>query len=427
MSGLSPLVVSALFALGVGLVLRRFSREVRQVVVLSAVAHVVSVLAQVWLTTSYYRGGDMLNYFRAGQVLARLLDADFSRYGGEVAALFFQRPADFPVYVFGLGSSTGTVSATAGCLVYALGPSLHAAAISVAAFSFFGKVALLDALQGRLRPDLRLPAALACLLLPSAVFWSSALLKEPMAVGGLGFALWGLHALARDGGVRPFFVLVPGLVVVGLVKSYILFALVPAILVFRYWTITLRSTGRPVTIQPARLGAAAVLGVALIAVLGALFPRYATEALTDEVSRLQVIGAQVGGGSYYQVAEPLPERSLLGQLLYAPLALATAVFRPLLVEARNAPMLVAALEMTVLALLTFRAALGRSWAWIGWTLRTSPTLAASATFVLLMGTAVGLASTNLGTLSRYRVPMLPFLALMVLVWSAPTGRREGAR
>jgi hypothetical protein len=45
---------------------------------------------------------------------------------------------------------------------------------------------------------------------------------------------------------------------------------------------------------------------------------------------------------------------------------------------------------------------------------TRPFLGFCAVFVLLFGTGVGLATTNLGTLVRYRMPLIPFFAVLLV-------------
>jgi hypothetical protein len=42
-----------------------------------------------------------------------------------------------------------------------------------------------------------------------------------------------------------------------------------------------------------------------------------------------------------------------------------------------------------------------------------------ATFTLALALGTGLATTNLGTLSRYRAPMMPFFFTLLLVLRAP--------
>ena len=125
------------------------------------------------------------------------------------------------------------------------------------------------------------------------------------------------------------------------------------------------------------------------------------------------------GGSNYSIADT-EESNLSGQLAFAPIALLTAMFRPFLFEVRNPMMLLAALETTALLVLTIRALAQQGWRSLRQNIVASPALMFFFAFSFVFGIAVGLATTNMGTLSRYRVPMLPFFtaAIFVLSWRA---------
>jgi hypothetical protein len=55
-----------------------------------------------------------------------------------------------------------------------------------------------------------------------------------------------------------------------------------------------------------------------------------------------------------------------------------------------------------------------------------PFLVFCVVFVIAFGIAVGLTSTNLGTLSRYRSPLLPFFVVLLLVLGKPHRARSPA-
>jgi hypothetical protein len=112
----------------------------------------------------------------------------------------------------------------------------------------------------------------------------------------------------------------------------------------------------------------------------------------------------------------------------APLALGTALFRPFLFEARNAVQLVTALESTVLLVMVLQTIRRRRWSGLMQQVRTSPVLMFCLVFVLALALGTGLATTNMGTLSRYRAPMSPFYFILILVtWSEGRSvRRAGA-
>lgn len=52
----------------------------------------------------------------------------------------------------------------------------------------------------------------------------------------------------------------------------------------------------------------------------------------------------------------------------------------------------------------------------------NPALMFSIVFVLVLGLGTGLSTANLGTLSRYRAPMMPFFLLLLLVLREPESK-----
>ena len=115
------------------------------------------------------------------------------------------------------------------------------------------------------------------------------------------------------------------------------------------------------------------------------------------------------------------ERSFLGQLRFAPVALFTSLYRPLLFEARNVQMLINAFETTFI-LGASMLLLPRGWRAILVPSLSNPALAYAVAFALPLALGVGLVSNNLGTLSRYRCPLVPYFFLLVLVLLFARGR-----
>ena len=406
---------------------RGFGPKARQIVIASYGAHALSAFVQVWIYRYLYGYGDMLVYHRNGMILSDLMRYDFTRFFPDVVSLVFHGDPILPVWIFGAGSSTGTMSGLAGILCYVCADSLYAVTLVVAIVSFVGKVWLYRALAAQLPRELEYRALIAGLFVPSVVFWSSGLLKESFAIIGMGLMMLGIWT-QRSWASRIALVGM-GTTVVMLVKAYVCFAMVPSIAVWFYWKRAMeKSGGKAVTVRPVYLVAAASAALLLIVALGRMFPEYALENLAEHAARQQTTGSQYAGASNYQLVEvdPNERRSFLGQLQFAPLALLTALFRPFLFESRNIQMAINALETTALMLLFLHSVFTRSWVTLWARLRRSPTLMFCLTFTLTMGVSVGLASTNLGTLSRYRMPMIPFFAALVLVWTYSPRVRENA-
>lgn len=127
------------------------------------------------------------------------------------------------------------------------------------------------------------------------------------------------------------------------------------------------------------------------------------------------------GGSSFDAGPAV--QGVVAQLAYAPFALLTGLFRPFLTDIRNPLMLVSSGETTAIALLLgialARLGARRVFKLIG----THPALAFCVVFCIVLGTGVGLATTNMGTLVRYRTPLVPCLGVLAFTLYAESRTR----
>jgi hypothetical protein len=398
-----------------------FSRRERKWVTATFFMHVGFACAQVPITLSFYGSSDMFLYFSYGEILAQMMQRDPLHVIPEVTALLLHERPSLPLTIIGAGTTTGTMSALAAWSFYLLGPSKYATCIAFAMFSLSGKIAMYRVFRANVDPAFRWPAAIATLFIPSFVFWSSGLIKEAVAVTGFGWGLFGIHLWIAEGRpVSGWALMVAGAIPIVVIKPYILFPLVLAGGGWYYWARSLKR-GR-VRIRPAYFAIAGVLGVGGIVVLGQYFPEYAPDTFSTRTYELQQIGRGLRGGSNYMLSGEIPT-TLAGQLAYAPAALLTSLFRPSIFEVRNLLMLANAVETTVLTVLFVRVLFTRNLGSVRRQIMDDPFLVFCVVFVIAFGIAAGLASTNLGTLSRYRSPILPFFAVLLLV----LGRARRAR
>jgi len=382
---------------------------------MSYAAHVVSALSMVVIVRTAYGGGDMFAYFRVGVFFSERLRADFFDMAPRLLEILFQRSEPLPMPGIAVGSNTGSMQALSGFICLIAQDSLYAAGVLLASASFAAKLALLRAMKAGL-PDV--PARLvlvACMLVPSAVFWSSGLIKEPVAVVGLSAMVYGGHLVAhRDRRFSGVVCVLAGGLLAGLFKGYLLppFGIGAG---FFYASRAIFASGR--VIRPRYLFLGAMLALISIAVTGIAMPHFAPEAFEDEAISAQGVGQRITGGSNYTFGEG----SLVSQL---PLALLTVLYRPFIFEASSVLMFLNALETLAAAVATV-VALSRTSlvATIRYVL-LRPALCFCLGFVATLAVGVGLTTTNMGTLSRYRMPLVPFYALLlVALW----GRRASVR
>jgi hypothetical protein len=412
--------------------LRKHSAAEGNLLTLGFVLHVASGFGQVLVTKYYYGYGDMLVYYEHGVPIADALWRDFGSIAPELWKAFLQREdAAMPLPLFGAGSSH-SMGAVAAVMLMLLGNSLYAASLACGIASYVSRVLVVRALSPFFRPEQQRMLIIGALLLPSAAFWSSGMLKEPIVMAMLGPMILALQWLAT-GKRRALAVLTLAAcgLMTAMIKPYVLMALSIAAGVFYLWT---RFQSRAsVALKPFAVITAGAIAMGGL-VFGARVFTKADASAAQAFAAQRQVGYQTVGGSNFSLEGPMPEaaaiaeRSLLQELALAPLALGTALFRPFLFEARNAVQLVTALESTVLLVMVLQTIRRRRWSGLMQQVRTSPVLMFCLVFVLALALGTGLATTNMGTLSRYRAPMSPFYFILILVtWSEGRSvRRAGA-
>ncbi len=400
----------------------------RLLVALSYVAHVGGAQAQIWVTRNVFGGGDMFLYYREGQAVANAVRFGPEGTWLELVKLLFQQDPWLPVHVTGLGSSTASMTALSAFLLLITDNSLPATCTVVAVLSFFGKLVMYLALRRSLHEQVHRRVLIACLLVPSVVFWSSGLLKEAVAMAGIGWLLLGTQAILQRRFAMGAVVAAVGLAPIALVKPYMLVAFSVSAAVWYYWHRFRHARSDSVLARPLQVVVGLGLGVGGVIVIGQVFPRFAFDALGEQLALQQELSRTHAGGSTYVLGDP-SQSTLLGQLAFAPEALLAALFRPFIVEASNLQIFVNALETTALTLLLVRLLWKERWARLWAHVSASPVLMFFLAFTVIFGVAVGLGTTNLGTLSRYRMPLVPFFAGLILVLDlvvARGGRRSRA-
>jgi hypothetical protein len=200
------------------------------------------------------------------------------------------------------------------------------------------------------------------------------------------------------------------------VKKYILQAFVPASLLWIYLG----------NLDMIRSGPVKVLVLPIILVIGGFTSyysfikvgegdsRYAVDKLA-ETARITAydIRFQTGrdAGSGYTLGEL--DGSFASMLALAPQAINVSLFRPYLWEVSNPLMLLSAIESLLLLYFTlaiiFRFGLRNLKAF------KNPDVSFSFTLSIILAFAVGVSTFNFGTLVRYKIPLMPFYVLALVL------------
>ena len=421
---LVPLLTVALCVVVVcSFVVTRYSGSHAQLLVGALVAHLGAALVNLWLVLRVYGYGDLLMYHQYGSDLSEALSIDFVGVFPGIVQVLFQGDNPLSVYIPAEGSDVASMVALCSLVCFVFGNDLLATSLAYAVGSFVGKLALLQGFLESVPSRMHTHVLIGTMLVPSSVFWSSGIIKEAVVVPALGLYVLGLLRLVR-GRTSGLAALIAGAVVVSLIKAYLMLILVGATGVYLY---ARRAFVRgQVTVRPLWLLVGIGVVVGGMMAVGEMFPRFSMERLAEETARLQAASLNPLGGSTYSIGDP-GAATYVGQLAYVPQALFTGWFRPLIFEARNPQMLINGLETAGFLALSLYVVATRGLHRMARIVMRNPILAFCLAFAVVCGIATGLTSANLGTLSRYRMPLVPFLATALIVFvrtpvARPTGR-----
>ncbi|MEE8454009.1 MAG: hypothetical protein V3R90_04505 [Limibaculum sp.] len=241
-------------------------------------------------------------------------------------------------------------------------------------------------------------------LLPSLLFWSSILGKDPIVLLGIAIYCYGVAGMI----VRRKMSMLAYVVIGLLIASFI-----------RIWLGVIFATPLIVTyVMSGRSSALTKLIFLLIAVPGFLFTlqgfseQFSLETTQDLVTRTdQISGAWARGGSAQQIEGGFT--SIPSMIAFMPIGAFTALFRPLPFEVLNPFGLLAGLENADIVVL-FVVGLMR----YGLGCFRQPILLWALITLLVWGAVYGFVSyQNLGSAFRFRVQVAPILLLLGLYFT----------
>ena len=371
----------------------------------------------------YYGGGDTFGYYKGG---VKIFEAFYTDPAIAFKLIFNDNNYLDGVYPYASkiwmyqNSTAYMVVRIVGLFAILTGGSYSGIALLFALVSFSGLWAMYMAFS-KLFPNHLFGLAVAILFIPSTIFWGSGILKDSITFGMLGWstaAFINLLYWQR----RPLLwlsVLVLSMVLAFNIKEYIVLSFFPAAMIWAYfvWIKKVHNKVLRLLLAPLIIIFMLLLSAYTVYKVGENSTRYSIANMA-ETARITAydIGRWTGrsAGSRYDLGDF--EGNLPSMLRLAPAAINVSLYRPYLWEVRGPLMLVAALEGLVLLVFTIIILFRMIWFKIN--VLKSPAAWFSLIFSLTFAFAVGISTYNFGTLFRYKVPLMPFFAiLLVLSWS----------
>jgi hypothetical protein len=409
-------------------VLRKYKEEKIKKLFLQAFYFKMAItLLYTFVNSYYYRGGDSEMYYHCTQLLSKAVsdDADnlFTIFTTKAINVktplmtYFQY-AQSPYPVWEAMHDPGNFMVPKLGLIPAV--IFNNSYLSIATiFSFFalgGAIRLFKFLYHYF-PQYWREIALATLFIPSVGFWSAGLLKDPICFGAVGYIVYGIFNIFIKR--KKIFSSIVWIAVCATllfyIKVYILLAIAPALVIWLF-----REVNKVVENKTLR-GIMAIMTFAIGAILAVVLLNYVTsdesmkkfriDAILETSAQNREIYEDIGAkyeGSYFNLGTTNP-------VLIIPNGIIAALFRPFLWEANSITALLSAFESLFFLYLTifymFKKGVGSFFR----NIFKSPVLVLCFIFSLVFAAAVGSTALNFGSLSRYKIPCLPFYLGMLLI------------
>lgn len=274
----------------------------------------------------------------------------------------------------------------------------------------------------KLYPHLHKQLAIAILYLPTFVFWSSGILKDPICTGAIGWITYSLYEMFYEKKAilkNMFFILVAGYFLVNL-KIYILVSYVPFMMLFLLLKNVnlIKSPLLKFLIGPALIVVCVFAGQMVIKKFSDELGSYAAQNIAEKIKKqqdtYQAQAAQGIGESNFSLGVEM-DGSMSSLVKMAPAAIMATLYRPFIWESTKISTLLSSLESLALMILTlsimFKVGIGKFFR----TIFKDPTITYCFLFALLFALFVGATTPNFGTLCRYKIPCMPFYVIALIL------------
>lgn len=370
----------------------------------------------------YYNGGDTFNFHTYG---SRIIWEAFMESPSIGLSMLFSGGVHSPeffnystrIYFFTDSSSFFVIRLAAWIDLFTYS-TYSATALYFAFISFIGSWLLFITFYKKY-PHLHIWLAIGALFIPSVFFWGSGILKDSLVMGCLGVILWALDSLFVEKrlSVSKIILFMVACWAMFALKKFILQAYLPAAVIWIYLSNVslIKSFVLRVMVLPLAI-LLSIIGAYYSAIkIGENDSRYAIEnlAYTSRITARDIrFQSGRAAGSGYELSEYF-DGTMGNAARLAPEAINVTLFRPYLWEVKNPLMLMSALESFVLLVFTVLIIVRKGY---GALLKIlNPEVILCFSFSIVYAFAVGVSTYNFGTLARYKIPILPFYFIGLVI------------
>ena len=383
-------------------------------------AKLIGVSAFCLIYGLYYGGGDTVNYYLGSVCLVNLMTEDFNVFysiliendlSGENWFAFNTDTGRPPHYMW---KDSGTFAVSRYSAIFSLlgAKSFFVTSLLIASFSYIGMWKLYRLFTINY-PDAKKALAICILFMPSLLFWGSGIMKDSYVLAAACWFSYNFYHvfIARKKILINALLVIFNISIIMALKPYIILSILPGALLWLNNAYLKQVSSGFVKILVMPIIGVIILGGGffLYRNIGSLMGDYGNIDQAVEKAKIiqeDLLREEQYGLNNYNLGEI--DGTAGGMTTIAPLAIFTALYRPLFFEVGSPLMVISALENTILLLLTLILFFKTNPRKVIRIILSEPLILYSIFFSLLLAFGVGMASTNFGALSRYKIPFMPY-------------------
>jgi len=370
----------------------------------------------------YYGGGDTVYYFLGSESIVKMVGKDmptffkllWGNHSLEVYSMFdrgtgwplyFRDPNTFavcrfnvPFYLMGFGSYLGNTIIMNLILYFGV-------------WRFYKMVV-------RIYPNNEKWLAIALFFIPSVVFWSSGILKDGWTLTAVLFMFTNLYYIfiTKEKVVNNLLWILFWSYIAFSIRPYIFYVTIGSGLIWVSFSAvkSIKSTFLRTIAMPFIILITWAAGVAILAQTSTMASkRYSSiDAMLETAQIIQDdLRKEYYGGNRFDIGAFEP--TVRGVLSKFPVAVTAGLFRPFLWEANNILMFLSGLESILLMLLILYLIIKTKVLGFFKAVFSDTFIISLLIFAITFAFFVGLTTANFGALVRYRIPVLPFLFIVL--------------
>tara|TARA_B100000963_G_scaffold360636_1_gene392292 strand:+ start:2458 stop:3789 length:1332 start_codon:yes stop_codon:yes gene_type:complete len=374
-----------------------------------------------WLVYTFvYGGGDAWAYFYSAKSISNLLIQDFDKGWAVISAQvqgidifpYFNQNTGTPAYYMARDFHTFTVARYTSIFSLITFNSFLTSTILISALSFIG-IWKLYSLIVNLYPTMKKPAFYLVIAMPSLIFWGGGIMKDTYVLSSccwFSYNFYFIFIKRKKILINLFFIMVNTVIIIN-IKSYLLISLIPGSLLWlnSAYLKNINNYALKIITFPIIIGIISFAGFFVFQNISSFMGEYGNvESAIQQAQVIQedLLREESYGKNNYNIGTI--DGSLTGMISLAPMAIFTALYRPLPWEIGSPMMIISALENILLIVVSIFLLIRLNPISFLKIILKEPFLLFAFTFSFVFAFGVGIASTNFGALVRYKIPLMPF-------------------